>query len=401
MNLVFISGGQYPDGGASSNRHMAYARGLVELNNNVTFILLAKQQSADAEFINDEINFICVSPGNKKGKKNIISKLYSNLGSVSKARKKIELLNSEDAIDAIVLLDTHIWILYPFLKFCRKKNIKVFHERTEYPLVVERKGFLGIIHNRMYSKFILPRFDGIYVISLALKNYFNRITENKIPVSIINMVVDPLRFTSGETPNSENQKYLVYCGSMDLDKDGVDILIRSFGKAINESELDKDINLMLIGDNSNVVLYEKLKRIIEESKCTGKVIFTGLMPRQKVPELLINAHALALSRPDNKQAEFGFPTKLGEYLTTGKPVIITRVGEIGLFLKDGENAFLASAGSVDSFSEKISEVFQNYPEALKIGSKGRELVFNEFNYLNQAKKLSGFIEEIVQNHKVK
>ena len=401
MNLVFISGGQYPDGGASSNRHMAYARGLVELNNNVTFILLAKQQSADAEFINDGINFICVSPGNKKGKKNIISKLYSNLGSVSKARKKIELLNSEDAIDAIVLLDTHIWILYPFLKFCRKKNIKVFHERTEYPLVVERKGFLGIIHNRMYSKFILPRFDGIYVISLALKNYFNRITENKIPVSIINMVVDPLRFTSGETPNSENQKYLVYCGSMDLDKDGVDILIRSFGKAINESELDKDINLMLIGDNSNVVLYEKLKRIIEESKCTGKVIFTGLMPRQKVPELLINAHALALSRPDNKQAEFGFPTKLGEYLTTGKPVIITRVGEIGLFLKDGENAFLASAGSVDSFSEKISEVFQNYPEALKIGSKGRELVFNEFNYLNQAKKLSGFIEEIVQNHKVK
>jgi len=398
MNLLFISRGQYPDGGAATNRHMAYAKGLVELNNDVTFILLANQQTSDNEFVNDGINFLCVSSINQKEKSSIVSKLFSTFRSVSKARKKIEHLNSKNKIDAVILLDTYVWILYPFLKFCRKKNIRVFHERTEYPLVVERKGFIGKIHNNIYSKFILPRFDGIYVISLALKKYFNSITGNKIPVSIINMVVDPLRFPVKEMQDRGDQKYLVYCGSMDLEKDGVDILIRSFGKAINETGLDKDINLMLIGDNSNLVLRGKLERIIEESKCTGKVIFTGLMPRHRVPEFLINAHALALSRPDSKQAEYGFPTKLGEYLTTGKPVIITRVGEIELFLKDRENAFLANAGSVDSFSEKIEEVFQNYPEALRIGSKGRELVFNEFNYLNQAKKLEVFFEEIVLNH---
>ena len=71
--------------------------------------------------------------------------------------------------------------------------------------------------------------------------------------------------------------------------------------------------------------------------------------------------------------------------------IITNTGEIGQFLRDGENAFVAEPGSVDSFTEKIVRLFNNYPEAAQIGLEGRELVNIEFNYLQQAKRLNDFI----------
>lgn len=70
----------------------------------------------------------------------------------------------------------------------------------------------------------------------------------------------------------------------------------------------------------------------------------GDVHRDKVPELLCRSKILALARPDNLQSEGGFPTKLGEYLSTGNLVIITDVGDIPFYLKDGESALIAKAG---------------------------------------------------------
>ena len=392
MNLVLVSEGQYPDGGASSNRHMAYAKGLVELGNSVTFILLAPQTNADLSFVEDGINFVCTSSLKKKIKHGSIKWMFSIFHTIRKGEKLILNLHSKDEIDAVILLDILIFILYPFLRFCNKQKIPVFHERTEYPVIYDKHGVLDTLHKRIYLSQILPRFDGIFVINHALKKYFEEVTDNSVPVSIVNMVVDPSRFTSINVQKAENSKYLAYCGSMDIEKDGVDLLIRSFSKAINEPGINEEIYLMLIGDNSDVSRQNKLNRIIKETNCVKNVIFTGSVKRQRIPELLTNADALALARPNSKQAEGGFPTKLGEYLSTGKPVIITDTGEIGLFLKDGQNAFIAEAGSVDSFSQKIRQVFENYTDAIQVGLNGRNLVFNEFNYLHQAKNLSDFIK---------
>ena len=30
MKLIFVSSGQYPNGGAATNRHLAYAKGLIK-----------------------------------------------------------------------------------------------------------------------------------------------------------------------------------------------------------------------------------------------------------------------------------------------------------------------------------------------------------------------------------
>jgi len=67
---------------------------------------------------------------------------------------------------------------------------------------------------------------------------------------------------------------------------------------------------------------------------------------------LLFAKILALARPKSKVADAGFPSKLTEYLSTGNPVVVTRVGEIPYYLKDNVHAFLTEPDSVNSFAER-------------------------------------------------
>ena len=89
--------------------------------------------------------------------------------------------------------------------------------------------------------------------------------------------------------------------------------------------------------------------------------------------------------------------KLGEYLATGKPVVVTNVGEIGCFLEDGVNCRLPEAGEEKDFADKMIWVADHYEEALKLGAKGKELTQKEFSSIEQSKVALDFMESVI-NH---
>lgn len=103
---------------------------------------------------------------------------------------------------------------------------------------------------------------------------------------------------------------------------------------------------------------------------------------------------LVLARPNNKQSEAGFPTKLGEYLATGKPVVVTRVGEIPEYLEDQVNAFIANPGDAGNFALKMKQVMLNYDKALNIGHAGRQLAHTTFNSTFQGNELAGWLKHL-------
>jgi glycosyltransferase involved in cell wall biosynthesis len=122
------------------------------------------------------------------------------------------------------------------------------------------------------------------------------------------------------------------------------------------------------------------------------------MDRENLPDMLGNAIMLVLARPESKQAEGGFPTKLGEYLATGKPVVVTGVGEIGDYLHDGENAYIAKPGDPRHFAEKMESVLNDYENALRIGARGQKLALTTFNYIFQGKELAAWLQNIAKTN---
>ena len=120
----------------------------------------------------------------------------------------------------------------------------------------------------------------------------------------------------------------------------------------------------------------------------------GEFSREKIPSFLQNASLLLLPRPDSKQAQGGFPTKLGEYLASGVPVCATTVGEIPNYLTNNESVFFAEPGSIDSFANAMDRALSNPELAKKVGLAGRKVAETHFNKDIQAKILYEFLQSL-------
>lgn len=271
-------------------------------------------------------------------------------------------------------------------KLVNEEGLSVFWEKTEHPEVSNPGQWP---YKKSLNDLILDcrRVDGLFVISKPLKDYFVKHGINPKRISIVNMMVDPSRF-SHIRKNKENAKYIAYCGNVSNKKDGVDLLIESFAKI---SHKFPNVYLYIIGNvtgeksaNSNVLLAEKLG--IEE-----KVVFTGLIPYQDIPQMLKNAEILALNRPNNKQAQYGFPTKLGEYLLTGNPVVITSVGDIPNFIHDGVSGMVVEPNNIEEFASKMKWLLEHPQEAKAIGENGRQVALKSFNNEIEAMKIPNMI----------
>ena len=129
-------------------------------------------------------------------------------------------------------------------------------------------------------------------------------------------------------------------------------------------------------------------QLVKDLGIECQVVFTGEVAASDMPQLLKDASVLALERPDNLQAKYGFPTKLGEYLLTGNVVVITNVGDIAHFLSDGESALIAQPGDIKEFAEKLEFAIENPEKMREIGENGRFIAELHFNYFTESKKLA-------------
>ena len=229
---------------------------------------------------------------------------------------------------------------------------------------------------------------GLFVISKPLKDFFieNGVDENKI--HIINMTVDSKRFEN-LIKQGDVEKYIAYCGNVSNSKDGVDELIKSFALVAKKHD---DVKLYIIGKLPPITdAPNDIRLLVETLGIKDRVVFTGLVDYNEMPQLLKNAVALALARPNSLQAKHGFPTKLGEYLLTENPVVITDVGDMHLFLKNGESALIAEERNTVDFANKLCWILEHPKEAEEIGRKGKEVALQSFNADIETKKLVDII----------
>lgn len=280
------------------------------------------------------------------------------------------------------LSGTDIVYLYngmEFLNVFLGAKCKVFHERTEHPEVSKVSSF-----NYLNKKYLtsLRNVDGLFVISSALKDFFTRIGVRDDKIHIINMMVDASRF-DGVIKSEKKERYIAYCGTATNNKDGVDDLIRSFATV---AEIIPDVKLYIIGNAPENDMTGNAK-LVADLKIKDKVVFTGKRNSSEIPQLLKDAEVLVLARPDSLQAKCGFPTKLGEYLMTANPVVVTKTSDIPLFLKDGESALLTEPGDCVEISNKIIWALNNKDKAMAIGERGRQVALTAFNSEIEAEKL--------------
>lgn len=369
LNRIVIVARRFADGEAANNRLLSYAKGFGEAGREVHLYYCITRP--------DRAKFVGAYPGV------VIHYLWEEQPGWLVRRKLLSFMVSVVQLfwrisrrDTVFTNYREIPLFYAVCLLSKR----LYCETTEHPFFSGN----GSTAKRLEFKLCLAfgrRLKGLFVISESLRKYYAEHGFSPDKLHIINMFVDTDRF-KGPFP-APTEAYIAYCGTVSKFKDGVDCLIRAFALLRQRCTRYK---LYIIGSAESRQEYEELRQLARELGVGDATVFTGKVPAVQMPELLTGAEMLVLARPDNIQARNGFPTKLGEYLATGKPVVVTRVGEIGNFLRDGRDCLLSEPGDPEAFAQKMLWVAEHPEQAVEIGKRGRELAFSEFSYRTQTRK---------------
>lgn len=265
----------------------------------------------------------------------------------------------------------------PLFVLFKKHN--VFHERTECP-EIGNPSYLSLKKYYYYCSYL----EGLFVISDHLKKFFISVGVEDKKVHIINMIVDDNRFKN-ITINNQSKKYIGYCGNIfDDNKDGIMQLLEAF---VGYHVKYPDRYLYIAGPIYSMCQKNIYDAYLSKNRVSDFVFFLGRISPDMMPDFLANAEMLMLTRPNNIQAHYGFPTKLGEYLLSKRPVIISDVGDINNYLKNKESAIIVNPDVISEFIDSMIWISNNPIEANIIGLNGQKCAKNNFNYMMETKKM--------------
>ncbi len=247
--------------------------------------------------------------------------------------------------------------------------------------------FLTPILLRLADKIVVSTFD--YVRSSFIKNYFQANEKKFAEIS----------FSVSEqfTPNTKNEKLLqkhklkpddfivLFVGGLDWAHyfKGVDNLIEAFTQ-IQEPL----IKALIVGSGNLKSTYEKQ---VEEARLEEKVLFTGYVPDELLPEYYNLADVVILPSVERNEA---FGIVLIEAMACGKPILASDLPGVRTVVEDGANGLVLQPRSVNDIIEKILMIYNNTTLKQTLSLNAQQTVAKKYRPLIIKNKLQNLYNNL-------
>lgn len=207
--------------------------------------------------------------------------------------------------------------------------------------------------------------------------------EPKTPIIVLGNTVKQQR-TSVTWNTGENR--ILFMGVL-LKRKGVDSLQKAV-KLLKDRGIFSGWKLVIAGTGDEL---ENLKKQSVDIGIDSCVEYTGWVDGEKKENLLANCQIMVL--PSYNE---GLPVSILEAMSYGMPVISTKVGDIAMAVRDGENGYLVTPGNEKELALAIGKLIQS-AEKWRIFSENSKKIFEEcFNEKNYYQNLLKLWERILK-----
>jgi len=234
--------------------------------------------------------------------------------------------------------------------------------------------------------------DSIVVVSRELQNfYMKRWNIPRERIFVVPNGVDETRFYPGLSPNKVLSKYnlrgkivLGFIGSFHY-WHGVYNLFEFLRWTLNQY---KDVVFLLVGAGP---LKDKVENLVKTNNMDSKVIFLGYVPYGEVPHYLA-AMDIVLAPYPKLDFFYYSPLKIFEYMSAGKAVVATRIGQIAEVIRDGVNGMLFEPDDLQEMRRKTALLIENKKLREQIGLNARRRIVEGYTWDKAAAKVSTVLE---------
>jgi len=381
--IIYIGGFELPDKNAAAHRVLSNGKVFRELGYNLVFIDVDKSLSFESDILDTKKNvqdFDCWSLPYPKSNKQWV-KFLTDIES-------IKLISSKyDEVKAIVAYNYPAIALYKLRSYCRKNNIRIIADCTEWYSTRGSSVAFKIIKGLdsfLRMRIIQKRLDGLIVISKFLESYYkDHINTIRIPPLVD---LDEKKWESNNSKTRDTNLRMVYSGSPGKNKDKINYIIEAL------YELDKYSNYVfnIVGITKEQYINYYPEHKTKLSALEERIVFLGRISHFDSLNALKNSDFSIFIREKSRLTMAGFPTKFVESISCGIPVITTDTSDIGEYFSDEKNGLFLDANSLG----KMKEVFINLLDDDQAIAEVKDRKFNKkvFHYENYVDKVSIFVQ---------
>jgi glycosyltransferase involved in cell wall biosynthesis len=397
QKYILITSMNFPSGGAGATYLNLFCRGL-RLNGCDISVLLLKgfafgnytYKGSRKNITEEGIPYTYL--GFKQRPENQIIKLFDECLSIFRLILFLATLVNKRKSTTLLVYNSEIQYNIPIFAITKLFGIKISKFCAE---IIDRSEFHGSFMRRLkrYSHFINYRYlnklsDKLILFSFYLKEEYLKMGYPEKDIFVQPNLTD---FDFWKPSDKIINYTLGYSGAPYL-KDGLSDLFKAIEILRNEGI---DLTLLVIGDATfGQSLIPMLKSVTSKLGISDKVTYTGLVESSRVKEYLAECKILAITRPSTTQTKSGFPTKLGEYFATKRPVLATNFGDMERYFTDGQDIVLAECGNPESIAEKIAWMLKNNGELEEISKKGYERADQLLEYRKSVNRMISFLTTV-------
>lgn len=306
------------------------------------------------------------------------------------------LIEHHKNVKVVILYNYPSIALLRVLHYCRKRNITVISDVTEWYgrsdshfLHSLTKNFDTFLRMRVANK----KTNALFVSSKYLKDYYNNQKSIILPMLFskdvdlkINSIKKPINIVYTGIPFKLGK----YMKNKRRAKDRLDLIIRYLYEI---HELNFDFTLNVYG----ITLMQYLEVIPEDKKIIKslgkKIVFNGYVNSEKIKKIISEADFSILFRDTNRVTLSGFPTKVAESITCGTPVITTDTGDITNYVKDNFNGYIIDTKEKSIAIVQLTKIMNLQHDFIK-SLKYNCLNDNSLNTLKWVGKVKNFFIEL-------
>jgi len=383
-NVLYVGGFELPDKNAAAQRVLANGKLFNKLGYDVSFLGVntdQKETKNHKKLLNvDNFEF---NSWKQEYPKSYLDWIYF-LTDINLVKRIVEDEYNSN-LDFIVVYNYPSTALLKLIYYCKKKNIKLVADVTEWYQpkgnIIFRiiKGLDSFLRMRILHK----KMDGIIAISKYLFEYYEKSNRIQLPPLIDKKSAK----WEGIKLSKCNIRKIVYVGSPGNGlKDRLDRVLLSL------SRIKDDINefdFSIVGISKEEYLNNFGVNSIPNNLLTN-VIFEGRKSHNEAIEIIKAADYSIFLRDNNLVNLAGFPTKFVESITCNTPVLTNSVSNIKDFLKNGELGYLIDNSTDERLDKSLVLALNQNIE--KINYMKREcFLFNEFHYEYYENKVQQFL----------
>ena len=260
------------------------------------------------------------------------------------------------------------------LKLMGRKVIYDAHEDT--PLQISYQHWIPLWIKRPYAwfYFILEKlggwwFDAIIVAEPVIAKYFD---EKKVTLLRNFPIASSFQ---REKSYADRENNLVYVGLLSKPRGVIEML-----EAHRLASEKISVQFVVGGKFAPASLEQELLP-------KYKVQYQSWLAYDEMVEVLFSSKIGMIVPHPIERYKTNYPVKLFEYMAAGLPVIASREGESASFVREANAGILVDPLNVEEISQAIVSLQSDLFMAAEMGRRGRQLIFEKYNWESESKKL--------------